>query len=206
MSDIVQTAPRPKIIIATRNFHKTAEIRAMIGAAADVFDVLAFPELPEIEETGRTFLENARLKAIGISREIDGWVLADDSGLEVDVLDGAPGVISSSYGGIEGDHARNCFYLIEKMQGHSQRSARFCCTMVLAKNGEEVAHFFGTVEGHLLDHMSGQGGFGYDPLFVPEGYSESFAELGDEVKNQLSHRARALAQVVIYLRSIGLLK
>lgn len=189
---------KPRLIVATRNAHKTAEIRAMIGDRFEVLNSNDFPETPVIEETGTTFLENARLKAEGISAVVDGWVLSDDSGLEVDALGGAPGVWSSSYGGEEGNHARNNARLVTEMEGQSNRSARFRCTMVLAKNGSEVAHFSGAVEGTLLEAPEGTGGFGYDPLFVPDGHERSFAALGDEVKNALSHRARALRQVVEY--------
>lgn len=115
----------PLLVIATRNAHKTAEIRAMIGDRFEVLDATAFPELPEIEETGTTFLENARLKAEGISRLVDGWVLSDDSGLEVDALDGAPGVWSSSFGGEEGNHALNNRRLMREMEGKDDRAARF---------------------------------------------------------------------------------
>lgn len=186
----------PRLIIATRNSHKTAEIRAMVGEHFEVVDATEFPDFPEIEETGTTFLENARLKAEGISRCIEGWVLSDDSGLEVDALGGAPGVWSSSYGGEEGNHAKNNARLLGEMAGKTDRRARFRCTMVLAKDGAEQANFSGTVEGSLIDALKGGGGFGYDPLFIPDGYHETFAELGDSVKNSLSHRARALAQVM----------
>jgi XTP/dITP diphosphohydrolase len=189
----------PRLIIATRNAHKTAEIRAMIGDRFEVLDVTSFPECPEIEEAGTTFLENARLKAEGISRVIDGWVLSDDSGLEVDALGGAPGVWSSSFGGEEGNHALNNARLLSEMAGKANRRARFRCTMVLAQGCKEVAHFSGTVEGTIIADARGAKGFGYDPLFVPEGHAATFAELGDEVKNSLSHRARALTQAVEFL-------
>jgi len=190
----------PRLIIATRNAHKTSEIRAMIGEQFEVLDATAFPHFPEIEETGTTFLENARLKAEGISRHVEGWVLSDDSGLEVDALDGAPGVWSSSYGGEEGNHSRNNARLMEEMAGKDSRSARFRCTMVLARNGKEEAHFSGTVEGSIIPELRGKKGFGYDPLFIPEGHDQTFAELGDAVKNTLSHRARALAQTADFLK------
>jgi len=193
----------PRLIVATRNAHKTAEIRAMIGERFEVVDASAFPAFPQIEETGTTFLENARLKAEGISRLIDGWVLSDDSGLEVDALEGAPGVWSSSYGGEEGNHAKNNARLLVEMAGRSERGARFRCTMVLARGGSEVAHFSGTVDGRIVDSLNGSGGFGYDPLFVPLGHEQTFAELGDSIKNTLSHRARALAQVVAFLSEDG---
>lgn len=191
--------PLPRLILATRNAHKTAEIRAMIGDRFEVLDVTSFPECPEIEETGVTFLENATLKAEGISRVLEGWVLSDDSGLEVDALDGAPGVWSSSFGGEEGNHARNNAALMEKLAGVADRRARFRCTMVLACGGVRQADFSGTVEGRILEEARGAGGFGYDPLFVPDGYDQTFSELGESVKNTLSHRSRALVQVVEWL-------
>ena len=193
--------PPPRLIIATRNAHKTSEIRAMIGDRFEVVDATAFPDFPEIEETGTTFLENARLKAEGISGRVAGWVLSDDSGLEVDALGGAPGVWSSSFGGEEGNHAKNNARLLAEMAGKSNRAARFRCTMVLACDGAEVANFSGAVEGRLVDSLHGTGGFGYDPLFIPEGHDRTFAELGDEIKNSLSHRSRALGQVVAFLNT-----
>jgi XTP/dITP diphosphohydrolase len=192
-------ATLPRLFIATRNRHKTAEIRALLAGRYEVTDAHAVEGLPEIEETGDTFLDNARLKALGISGRIGGLVLSDDSGLEVDALGGSPGVFSSSYGGVEGDHARNNLRLVKEMAGHANRRARFRCTMVLARDGRELAHFIGSVEGRLLEEPSGAEGFGYDPLFVPEGYEKSFAELGAEIKNRLSHRARALVQAVDFL-------
>lgn len=195
--------PLPRLVIATRNAHKTGEIRAMIGDRFEVLDANAFSDFPEIEETGTTFLENARLKAEGISAHVDGWVLSDDSGLEVDALDGAPGVWSSSYGGEEGNHAKNNARLMEEMAGSEDRLARFRCTMVLARGGKEQANFSGTVEGSLIGTLRGTGGFGYDPLFIPNGYSETFSELGDAVKNTLSHRSRALEQVMGFLSQNG---
>jgi XTP/dITP diphosphohydrolase len=189
----------PRLILATRNAHKTAEIRAMLGDRFEVLDVTAFPECPHIEETGTTFLENARLKALGISARLDGWVLADDSGLEVDALDGAPGVGSSSYGGEEGNDVLNNLCLLVEMAGNPKRRARFRCTMVLARDGREQAHFTGVVEGRIIHEARGAHGFGYDPLFIPEGCDKTFAELGEDVKNTLSHRSRALAKVVGFL-------
>jgi len=189
----------PRLVVATRNAHKTAEIRSMLGGRFEVVDATAFPDFPEIEETGTTFLENARLKAEGISRLIDGWVLSDDSGLEVDALDGAPGVWSSSFGGEEGNNAKNNARLLAEMNGRTDRAARFRCTMVIARDGTERAHFNGTVEGTVIGEPRGGAGFGYDPLFIPEGHDHTFSELGDEVKNTLSHRSRALAQVTDWL-------
>jgi len=186
----------PRLIIATRNAHKTEEIRHILGDRFEVLDVTSFPDLPEIEETGITFLENARLKAFGISRCVDGWVLADDSGLEVDALGGAPGVWSSSFGGEEGNHALNNQRLMSEMDGKADRKARFRCTLVLAKDGEEKGVFPGTVEGRITESPSGKGGFGYDPLFIPAGHDATLADLGAEVKSHLSHRAEAIRAFV----------
>ena len=191
----------PLLVIATRNAHKTQEIREMIGDRFEVRDANDFPGLPAVEETGTTFLENATLKAVAISREVAGKVLSDDSGLEVDALGGAPGVWSSSYGGEEGNHPKNNARLLAEMAGKEDRAARFRCTMVLAEGGEVLADFSGTVEGRILEAPYGAGGFGYDPLFAPEGHEKSFAELGAEVKNALSHRGRALAKFIAWLES-----
>jgi len=190
---------KPRLMIATRNRHKTGEIRAMVGGRFEVLDANDLPGLPSVEETGTTFLENARLKAVAISKAFDGLVLSDDSGLEVDALGGEPGVGSSSYGGEEGNHARNNERLMREMSGRPQRAARFRCVMVLAREGRMIESFSGSVEGRILESPRGEGGFGYDPLFAPDGHDESFAELGDEVKNSMSHRGRALAKVLAWL-------
>ncbi|MEG1741023.1 MAG: non-canonical purine NTP pyrophosphatase [Akkermansia sp.] len=194
----------PLLVIATRNAHKTSEIRMMLRGRWEVRDLSDFPEAPEVDETGVTFSENATLKALSASRCIPGIILADDSGIEVDVLDGKPGVWSSSFGGVEGDHAKNNAYMIEELMRVGATSpdkahARFRCVMVLAREGVVLAEFSGCVEGSMTTSPQGEGGFGYDPLFIPEGYQQSFAQLGAEVKNTMSHRGRALEQVVAWL-------
>lgn len=196
----------PTLILATRNAHKTEEIRHILGDRFSVTDVRSFPDLPEIEETGTTFLENARLKAMGISKRVPGWVLADDSGLEVDALGGAPGVWSSSFGGEEGNHAKNNARLALEMAAQENRNARFRCTLVLAKDGREIGVFYGTVEGRIATQASGEGGFGYDPYFIPDGYEFSLAELGAEIKNSLSHRANAVSSLCEFLEDKNLEK
>lgn len=192
---------RKNLLLATRNPHKTEEIRRILVNHFVVSNVLDHPDLPEIEESGMTFVENARLKALGISREIAGWTLADDSGLEVDALDGAPGVWSSSYGGEEGNHAKNNDRLLRELAGFSCRTARFRCTLVLAANGEEIATFEGVSEGEIVRDAVGSAGFGYDPLFVPAGHDQTMAEMTLEVKNALSHRGRAVAAMLAELDS-----
>ena len=190
-----------KLIVATGNTHKTEEIGAILGAEYEVSDLSLYPDLPSVEETGTTFLENATLKAVQISEQVEGIVLSDDSGLEVDSLDGAPGVYSSRYAGEDGNDAANNSKLLTELQGVKDRTARFRCVMVLAKAGERLAYFDGAVEGRIIDRKKGCGGFGYDPLFMPEGYDQSFAELGEAIKNSMSHRARAMVPVKKWLES-----
>lgn len=187
-----------RLIVATRNAHKVEEIRAIL-TDYEVCDLSILDDPPEVEETGTTFLQNATLKALAISRETDALVLSDDSGLEVDALDGEPGVYSSRYAGEDGNDALNNEKLLRELSGVSLRAARFRCVMVLAKAGAVLADFSGSVEGRILEGKKGAGGFGYDPLFAPEGYDQSFAELGEEVKNKFSHRARALEGVTGWL-------
>lgn len=189
---------KTRLIVATRNAHKVEEIRSILHED-DVCDLSVVENPPVVEETGVTFLENATLKAVAISKITEGLVLSDDSGLEVDALGGAPGVYSSRYAGEEGNDALNNEKLLRELEGVSPRTARFRCVMVLARRGEVLADFSGSVEREILREPFGAGGFGYDPLFCPEGYHESFAELGEEVKNSLSHRANALEQVAKWL-------
>ena len=188
-----------KLLVATGNSHKTDEIRAILGAGYIVSDLKAHPELPEVEETGTTFLENATLKAVEISKQVEGLILSDDSGLEVDALGGEPGVYSSRYAGEAGNDAANNKKLLHELQGEDSRTARFRCVMVLAQDGEVLASFDGAVEGRMLSELHGEGGFGYDPLFVPDGYEQTFSQLSEEIKNQLSHRAVAMQKVVAWL-------
>ena len=188
-----------KLLVATGNSHKTDEIRAILGAGYVVSDLKAHPELPEVEETGTTFLENATLKAVEISKQVDGLILSDDSGLEVDALGGEPGVYSSRYAGEAGNDAANNKKLLHELQGKDNRKARFRCVMVLAQDGEVLTSFDGAVEGRMLSELHGEGGFGYDPLFVPDGYEQTFSQLSEGIKNQLSHRAVAMQKVVAWL-------
>ncbi len=191
------------LLIATRNRHKTEEIREMIGAGFFVEDLNSGNAWPEIEETADSFLGNASLKALGIARIHRGLVLSDDSGLEVDALAGAPGVRSARFAGKNASDADNRALLLERLSDvpENLRTARFRCVMVLACGGEVLAHFSGAVEGVIIDQEKGTQGFGYDSLFVPEGHGETFAQLPVETKNQLSHRARALSQVIEFLKT-----
>jgi XTP/dITP diphosphohydrolase len=188
--------PRP-LLVSTRNAHKVVEIRQILGTGFDVADLSAIPPFPEVEETGSTFEENATLKALAASAQFDGWVIADDSGLEVDALGGAPGVRSARFSGDHATDASNRSLLLEKLESvrGKERSARFRCVIVLSKGSQVLASFSGSVEGVIINQEKGEGGFGYDSLFVPDGHCETFAQLGAEIKNTLSHRARALEQL-----------
>ncbi len=191
------------LLIATCNGHKTREIGQMLGSGWQVSDLTALPHAPKIEEIGTTFEENAALKALAISRIFTGLVLADDSGLEVDALSGVPGVRSARFAGPNAGDAENRLVLIQKLReiGGTEFPARFRCVMVLASQGALLGSFAGTVEGKVIMEERGYGGFGYDCIFIPFGYSETFAELQPEIKNSLSHRGRALAKVLEFLRS-----
>ncbi|MCX6957370.1 MAG: RdgB/HAM1 family non-canonical purine NTP pyrophosphatase [Verrucomicrobiae bacterium] len=188
------------LFLATRNRHKTNEIQTMLGKGVVVRDATEVPELPEIEETGTTFEANARLKAEGISLHLPGLILADDSGLEVDALGGEPGIYSARYAGPGCSDLQNTELVLEKMRGVApeQRAARFRCVLAVARDGKTIATFDGTVEGMLTTEITGGGGFGYDPIFIPEGYEKSFGELPSELKNSMSHRGRALEQFRVW--------
>jgi len=190
-----------RLLIATRNMHKTKEISSILGDSYQVVDLSEAPGAPEVEETGSTFVENSTLKAVAISNVSEALILADDSGLEVDALQGAPGVYSARYAGPEADDRANNDKLLAALHGvpMEKRTARFRCVMVVARAGVVLGDFEGSVEGRILEQAQGTGGFGYDPLFVPEGYTESFAELGPGIKNGLSHRARAMEKLVDWL-------
>jgi XTP/dITP diphosphohydrolase len=191
------------LLIATRNAHKTREIGQMLGCGWRVSDLVSLSHSPIVEEIGTTFEENAVLKALAISRVFTGLVLADDSGLEVYSLAGAPGVRSARFAGKSADDAANRRALIQLLSDRqeSEFTARFNCVMVLATQGELLGSFEGIVEGKVIPEERGSGGFGYDCMFVPDGYSETFGELQPEIKNSLSHRGRALAKVLEFLRS-----
>ncbi len=193
------------LTIATRNAHKAQEIAAILPTHFTVRTLADYPNLPDIEETGTTFTENAALKACGISAALPGLVLADDSGLCVDALGGAPGVFSARYAGEHGNDAANNAKLLADLAPlrHSTApTARFMCAMCLAEGGQVKAEFIGKVEGCITDTPAGEHGFGYDPLFMPAGYTCTMAELPAEEKNRISHRADALQQFLAYIHSL----
>lgn len=195
------------LFLATRNPHKTRELAAMLGAEFSLEDLRDHPEIGEVTEDGATFAENARIKALAISRQLPGLVLADDSGLEVDSLGGAPGIYSARYGGTSATDETNRRKLLEELARippDSPRTGRFCCVLALAWGGQVLATFTGAVEGRIVREERGASGFGYDPLFQPDGLDRTFAELPGAEKNAISHRGAAMANLRKFLANARL--
>lgn len=190
-----------KIVFATNNKHKLEEIKDILGKD---FEIVSLDEIgchEDIPETGLTLEENARQKSTYIVEHYNHDCFADDTGLEVDALNGEPGVHSARYAeGTDHDSEANMRKLLSKMANVKERTARFRTVISLIINGVEH-QFEGCVEGCIATEKHGKEGFGYDPIFIPEGYDKSFAELGEEVKNQISHRARAVKKLAEYLSS-----
>lgn len=187
-----------ELLVATHNEGKTRELAGLLADSPLILRGLKeFPWVEEAEETGATFVENAVLKARHYSSRCGLWTLADDSGLEVEALGGEPGVYSARYGGRGISYAERMSLLLEALAatGDEGRRARFVCVIALAdpRTGA-VETFEGVCEGRIADAPRGAGGFGYDPLFIPEGHAQSFGELPPEVKQNLSHRSRALSK------------
>jgi len=184
-----------QLVVATRNKHKTREFEHILGSDFAVRDLSGEPEAPVIEETGKTFAENAILKALGISKRIPGLVVADDSGLEVDALNGAPGVYSARYAGTNATDAQNIARLLSELRAFSEQRpfvARFRCVLAVASDGKLRNTVEGFIEGTIVDAPQGSLGFGYDPIFQPTGFDQTFGELPSETKNKISHRAEAI--------------
>jgi XTP/dITP diphosphohydrolase len=183
-----------QLLLATRNWHKTREFAEILADGFEVHDLTEAVELPVAEETGLTFEVNAILKAVEASKQFQGLVVADDSGLEVDALRGAPGIYSARYAGEHATGAANVAKLLDELARCETglRSARFRCSLALAQEGTLLGTFDGVVEGTIVDAPRGEGGFGYDPVFQPRGYEQTFAELSSAEKNRISHRARAI--------------
>ena len=187
-----------KLVFATNNVHKLEEVAAKIDGKIKLLSLNDINCYDDIEETGSTFNENASIKSHYIYNKYHLNCFGDDSGLEIDALIGEPGVYSARYAGEHGNHAANMDKVLEKMQGASDRSARFKTVISLIWDEEE--HFFeGVVEGTIRHERSGSGGFGYDPIFEPAGYNVTFAEMSMEEKNAISHRGRAVEKLVAFL-------
>lgn len=194
-----------RIVFATNNQHKLQEIRKILSPE---FEIVSLKEIgchEDIPETGNTLEENALQKARYVSERYHISCFADDTGLEVEALEGAPGVHSARYAeGTDHDSEANMTKLLRELEGKENRQARFRTVIALIELGEdetENVHLFeGIVEGHISTERQGTEGFGYDPIFVPEGYEKSFAALGETIKNHISHRARAVKKLAEYLK------
>ncbi len=182
------------LLIASRNRHKCEEIRAILDVPGlTMVSAADCPELPDVDEDGETFEANALKKAVTLARLTGLRALGDDSGLEVDALGGAPGVRSARYAGEPVDYAANNRKLLTALENAASRRARFRCVLALASPAGKTWLVEGVCEGSIACAEKGRQGFGYDPLFVPEGFEETFAEMAPARKNALSHRGRALA-------------
>jgi XTP/dITP diphosphohydrolase len=195
-----------ELVIATRNAHKTQEIQHILGPEFTVRDLRTHSAISEIPETGVSFEENASLKAVAVSQRLPDLVIADDSGLEVDALGGAPGVYSARYAGVKASEKEKIDKLLRELASvgaiKDARRARFRCVLALACKGNLLGSVEGVVEGRIAEKARGSGGFGYDPIFIPEGFQQTFGELPAEVKNTISHRAKAIRRLATKLRQL----
>ncbi|MBI4687282.1 MAG: XTP/dITP diphosphatase [Nitrospirae bacterium] len=194
------------IVLATTNKKKIEEIKDIFEDAGipldNVFTLKDFPEYPDVVEDGETFEENAVKKAKTIAERTCITAIADDSGLEVDALGGAPGVFSARYAGEPSDDKKNVEKLLNEMANipDEKRKARFVCCIAIASPEGEINTFLGYVEGIIGREPKGENGFGYDPVFYPEGHNRTFAEMSGDEKNAMSHRGRAIRQLQGYLK------
>ncbi len=190
-----------KLVFATNNKHKLDEVRAIVGGEFEILSLNDIGCYDEIPETADTLQGNALIKARYIHEKYNVDCFADDTGLEVDVLDGAPGVYSARYAGEECCSEANMQKLLHNLTGKNNRNAQFRTVIALIIKGEEKL-FNGIVKGTIAEEKKGDSGFGYDPIFIPEGYYESFAQMSSEAKNSISHRYRATRELGNYLKNI----
>lgn len=188
-----KTGVPSRLLVATHNLGKAREFSDLLGPGWEILTFRDLPTPPQVEESGSTFLANATLKALALP-DFPGWVVADDSGLEVDALGGAPGVHSARFAGEPADDARNNAKLLTALANvpPDQRGAQFRCVLALARAGHILATAEGIVRGTILPSPRGSGGFGYDPLFQPDGETRTLAELPPLAKHALSHRGKAV--------------
>lgn len=187
------------LVFATHNLHKTQEVKELLAGKYTVLNLTDIGCTTEIPETGSTFAENAGLKSKFVLENYQLDCFADDSGLEVEALNQEPGIYSARYSGGKGDLA-NLQLVLQKMEGVSNRKARFKTVISLMQDGKEYL-FEGVINGTLRTEPTGTSGFGYDPVFEPEGYAQTFAEMSMEEKNQISHRAQAMKKLIAFLRA-----
>lgn len=190
---------KKKLVVATNNAHKLEEIAAILGDEMELLSLKDIKCFADIPETADTLEGNARQKAMYIYENYGMDCFADDTGLEVDALNGAPGVYSARYAGDGHDSEANMQKLLHELEGKKNRKAQFRTAICLIQEGKEYL-FEGIVKGEIIQEKRGGAGFGYDPIFVPEGYGQTFAELGNDVKNTISHRARAVEKLCLFLK------
>ena len=187
------------IVAATGNSHKLDEYRQLLnGQNIELKSLLDYPAYPGVEENGSTFAENAAIKALDACKYCDVPAFADDSGLEVEALDGRPGIHSARYAATDAERIAK---LLDELKGKTNRRARFVCVIAIAANGEVIETFEGEIKGTIIDSPRGSNGFGYDPIFQPDGYDCTFAELSREEKNRISHRANAYAKALEFVEN-----
>lgn len=185
---------------ATTNQGKLREFRLAAGLGFTIEPLPGLRDLPAPEENGATFAQNAVIKALAYGRQTSGWLFAEDSGIEVAALGGAPGVLSARFAGPGATDEANNALLMDRLRGIADRRARYVCAIALVHKGELAATFEGTVEGELTESPRGSGGFGYDPFFFYPAFQRTFAEVSPEQKFQVSHRRRALDALFNWLR------
>ena len=191
-----------KLVVATTNTHKLAEIRSILAGLPITVDSLTdYPAIEEPEETGRTFADNARLKVLHYARYLRAMTVADDSGLEIDALDGAPGVRSSRFKGASYAEKFAAIHTELRARGASTSTARFVCAVAVAEGERLVFQTQETVEGHIAREPRGAGGFGYDPIFFYPPYGRTLAEVSTEAKAKVSHRGKAFRALRAFLES-----
>ncbi|MGZ3757483.1 MAG: non-canonical purine NTP diphosphatase [Mucilaginibacter sp.] len=191
-----------QLVFATNNAHKLEEVAAKLNGDIQLLSLNDIGCNDEIDETGTTFRQNASLKSHYIFNKYSLNCFGDDSGLEIDALNGEPGVYSARYAGTHGNHPANMQKVLAALDGVDDRRARFRTVISLIWEGGEQ-FFEGTVEGTIRHELSGSGGFGYDPIFQPDGYSQTFAEMTMEQKNSISHRAKAVEKMVAFLNGLN---
>jgi len=191
-----------KLVFATNNKNKIIEIKALLPNSIELLSLSDIGCTEEIIETEKTIEGNAKLKADYVTGNYGYNCFADDTGLEVDALDGKPGVYSARYAGENASYEQNVDKLLQQMEGIDKRKARFRTVVSLVMEGKEYL-FEGAIEGKIIHERKGSGGFGYDPVFVPDGYTQTFAEMNANMKNSISHRAKAIQKLADFLLHNG---
>ena len=201
-----------KLVLATHNQGKVRELSEMLhngyqssdgNRSIEVISLKSYPDAPEVVEDGVTYAENAVKKASVISQYTGHLTLADDAGLEVDALHGAPGINSKRWVGEDATDAQRITSLLEALKGTTDRRASFIAAIAVVHPDTDPRAVIGICEGWITHSPAGKSGFGYDPIFVPKGYNQTFAELGEEIKNRISHRAKALQQALTLLQQLS---